>query len=136
LQAFLVEMAFSVTAKVTCTDEARRLPRNTHCLLAGSDSLYLQLKPAIWTLSYLRKRTNCTISLQERHFPGPLRHIEKQHFRWNWATSLLQISSLQSPKFIIDKFTQWLCQRRPTTFDLPAILQKRDCFRTTSNKMI
>jgi len=27
-------------------------------------------------------------------------------------------------------------QRRPTTFDLPAILQKRDCFRTTSNKMI
>jgi len=44
------------------------------CRLA---SLYLQFKPTIWTLSYLHKHTNCTILLQERHFPTPLRHIEK-----------------------------------------------------------
>jgi len=73
-------MAFSMTANVTCTVEERRLLRKPHCLSAGSDSLSLKFKPTIWTLSYLRKHTNCTISLQERHFPTPLRHIEKQEF--------------------------------------------------------
>jgi len=53
-----------------------------------------------------------------------------------WGTLPLQISSLQSPKFNIDKLTQSLGQRRSTTFDLRDILQKRDYFRTTSNKMI
>ena len=136
LQAFLVEMAFSMTANVTITVEERIFLRNPHCLSAGSDSLYLQFKPTIWTLSYLRKHTNCTISLQERHFPTPLRHIEHQQFYWNWPTLPLQSSSHQSPKFNVDKPTQWLGQSGPTTFDLWAILRKRGYFRTTSNKMM
>jgi len=35
-----------MTVNVTCAIEEKRLPRNPHCLLAGSDSLYLQFKPA------------------------------------------------------------------------------------------
>jgi len=31
-----------------------------------------------------------TILLQERHFPIALRHIQKHHFYWNWATSPLR----------------------------------------------
>jgi len=92
-----------MTSNVACTVDQRRLPRIPHCLSASSDSLYLQLNPTIWTISYLRKPTNCTISLQEWHFPAPLRHIEKQQFYWNWATLALQSSSLQSRKFNIDK---------------------------------
>jgi len=111
-------------------------PLATPMLSAGSDSLYLQFKPTIWFLSYLRKHTNCSISLQERHFPTPLRHQEKQQFYWNWATLPLQSISLQSAKCNFDKPTQWLGQRGPTTFDLRVILQKRGYFRTTSNKMI
>jgi len=45
LQAFIVKMALPVTAGITCTVEERRLPRNPHCLSAGSDSPYLQIKP-------------------------------------------------------------------------------------------
>ena len=129
-------MAFSVIANVTCTVEKRRLPRNAHCLSAGSDSFYLQFQPTIWALSYPRKHINCTSSLQERHFPTPLRHTEKQQFYWNWTTLPLHSSSLQSPKFNVDKPTQWQVQGGPATFDLPAILQKRGYFRVTSNKMI
>jgi len=90
----------------------------------------------IWAVSYPRKHTNCTISLQEWHFATPLRHTEKQQFYWNWETLPLQRSSLQPPKFNVDKSTQWLGQRGPTTFDLRAILQKRGNFRATSNKII
>ena len=43
--------------------------------------------------------------LQERHFPTPLRHREKQQLRWNWAMLPLQSSSLQSPKFNVDNPT-------------------------------
>jgi len=114
----------------------KEILRNPHCLSAGPDLLYLQFKPTIWTLSYLRKHTNCTISLQERHFPTPLRYTENQQFCWNWAALPLQSSSFQSPKFNVDKPTQWLGQRGPTTFDLRAILRKRGYFRTTSNKTI
>jgi len=70
------------------------------------------------------------------HFPTPLRYTEKQQFYWNWATLPLQSSSLQSPKFNVDKPTQWPGQRGSITFDLPAILQKRGYFRTIFNKMI
>ena len=74
----------------------------------SSDSLYLLFKLTIWTLRYQRKRTNCTISLDEQYFPTSLCHIEKQQFYWNWSTLLFQISSLQSPKFNINKPTQRL----------------------------
>jgi len=37
-------------------------------------------------------------------------HIEKQQFYWNWATLPLQSSSLQMPKFNVDKPTQWRFQ--------------------------
>jgi len=45
----------------------------------------LPFKPTIWAQSYPRKRTKCTTPLQERHFPTPLRHAEKQPLCWNWA---------------------------------------------------
>ena len=61
-----------------------------YCLLAGTDSFYLQFKPTSWPLNYPRKYTNCTISLQEGHFPTQLRHTEKYQFHWNWATLPLQ----------------------------------------------
>ena len=108
----------SMIVNVTCTVEERRLLRNPHCLLAGSGSLYLQVEPTIWTLSYPRKHTKCTISLQEWHFPPLLGHIEKQQFYWNWAMLPLQSSSLQWTKFIVDKSNQWLSQRGPTTVRL------------------
>ena len=81
---------------------------SSHCLLASSDSLYLLFKLTIWTLRYQRKRTNSTISFDEQCFPTSLCHIEKQQFYWNWSTLLFQISSLQSPKFNINKPTQRL----------------------------
>jgi len=68
VQAFLVGMAFSMTANVTCSIEERRILRNPHCLSSSSDSLYLQFKSTIWALIYPCKHTNCTISLQERTF--------------------------------------------------------------------
>ena len=43
--------------------------------------------------------------LQERHFPTPLRHAEKQQLHWNWTMLPLQSSSLQSPKFNVDNPT-------------------------------
>ena len=86
-----------------------------YCPSAGSDSLYLQFKPTIWTQRCLRKHTNCTISLQERHFPTPLRHTENHQFYWN---------------------TQSLDQRGPTTFDLRAIfgLLPTKWFRLWNNR--
>jgi len=60
--------------------------RNSHCLSADSDSLYLQFKATIWAQSYPCKHTNCIKQLQERHFPKPLHHAEKQLLYWNWAT--------------------------------------------------
>jgi len=81
---------------------------NLTLLSAGSDSLYLQFKPTIWAQSYPRKRTNFTTPLEERHFPKPLRHAEKQQLYWNWATFPLQSSSLQPPKFNVHKPTWWL----------------------------
>ena len=83
-----------------------------------------------------RKHTNCTISLQERYFPPPLRHTQKQQFYWNWVTLPLQSSSLQSPKLNVDKPAQWLGQCGPTAFDPLAILNERGNFRATSNKMV
>jgi len=64
--------------------------RKPRCLSAGSYSLYVQLKPTIWTQSYPRKYTNCTTPLQERHFPAPWRHAEKQQLYWNWEKLSLQ----------------------------------------------
>jgi len=67
----------------------------------------------------------------------PLRHIENTAVLLKLSNVIpLRSSSLQSPKFNIDKPTQWLGQRGPSTFDLRAILQKRGYFRATSNKMI
>jgi len=93
-----------MTANVKYTVEQRRLLQNSHCLSAASDSLYLQFKPIIWAQSYLRKHTNCTTPLQERYFPIPLRHAEKQQFYWNWATLPLQRFSLL-PNINADKPT-------------------------------
>ena len=81
------------------------LPR---CLPSGTDSFYLQFQLTIWALYYPRKHINCTISLQERHLPTPLRHTEKHRFYWNGATLPLQSSSLHSPNFNVDKPTEWL----------------------------
>jgi len=67
-----------MTANVKYTVERRRLLRNSHCLSVGSDALYLQFKPTMWAQSYPRKHTNCTTPLEERHFPTPLHHAEKQ----------------------------------------------------------
>jgi len=75
---FLVGMSFSMTANVQYNVEQRRLLRISHCLTAGSDSLYLQFKSTIWVQNYPRKDTNFTTPLEERHFPMPLRHAEKQ----------------------------------------------------------
>jgi len=74
-----------MTANVRCTVEQRRLSRNSRCVSAGFDSLFLQFKPTIWAQSYLWKHTNCTTPLQERRFPTSLRHAEKQPLYWNWA---------------------------------------------------
>ena len=104
-QAFLVEMTFSMTANVKYTIEQWRLLRNSRCLSAGSDSVHLQFKPIIWARSYPRKHTNCITPLQERHFPTPLRHAEKQQLYWKWATFSLESFSLQPPKFNVDKPT-------------------------------
>jgi len=41
--------------------------------------------------------------LQERHFPAPLRHAEKQQLYWNWEMLPLQSSSLQPPKLNVDR---------------------------------
>jgi len=51
---FLVEMTFSMTANVKCT------------LSPSTDSLFAV---QVYYLSYPRKHTNCSISLQEHHFP-------------------------------------------------------------------
>jgi len=75
-------MNFSIIASVKYIVEQRRLLRNSHCLSAGTDSLYLQFQPTIWALNYPRKRTNCTNPLQERHFPTPLCHAEKEQLYW------------------------------------------------------
>jgi len=92
-------------ANVQYTVEHRRLLRKSHCLSAGTDSLYLQFKPTIWAQSFPRKHTNFATPLQECHFPIPLRHAEKQKLYWNWATLPLQSSSLQPPKFNVHKPT-------------------------------
>jgi len=65
----------------------------------------LQFKPTVWAQSYSRKHTKCTTPLQERHFPTPLCHAEKQPLYWNWAKLSLQSSLLYSPKFNVDKPT-------------------------------
>jgi len=77
-----------MTANVKYTVEQRTLLRNSHCLSVDSDSIYLQLKPTIWSLSYPHKHTNCTIP---RFKPTPLRHAEKQQVYWNWATLLCRV---------------------------------------------
>jgi len=68
----------AANVKYTTDTEQRKLLRNSRCLSAGSDSFYLQFKLTIWAQSYSRKHTNCTTLLQQRHFPTPLRHAEKQ----------------------------------------------------------
>jgi len=73
-------------ANVQYTVEQRSLQRSSHCLSAGSDSLYLQFKPTLWAQSYPRKHTNLTTQLQERNFPMPLRHAEKEQLYWHWTT--------------------------------------------------
>ena len=77
--SFFVEMNFSLTANVKHTIE-QRLLRNSHCLWARSDSLYLQFKPTICAQSHPRNRTIRTTPLQERHFSTPLCHAKKQPF--------------------------------------------------------
>ena len=114
--------------------------------LARFDSLYLLFKLIIWILYYLRKRTNCTISLEERHFPTSLCHIEKQQFYWNWSTLLFQISSLQSPNFNINKPTQRLASVGqllltnglfPKTWLLPDHFQQNDVgYKTTDSQVL
>ena len=81
--------------------------RKPCCLSAGSYSLYLQMKPTIWAQSCPWKYTNCTTSLQERHFPAPLRHTKKQQLYWNWKKLSLQCSSLQPPKLLIGPPNDW-----------------------------
>jgi len=76
-------MNFSTTANIQYAVEQQSLLRSSHCLSTSSDSLYLQFKPTIWTQSYPHKHTNFTTSLQESHFPIPLRHAEKQQLYWN-----------------------------------------------------
>jgi len=49
--SFLVQMTSSMTANVRHTGEKRRHLRNPRCPLAGSDSPWLQFKPAICHLS-------------------------------------------------------------------------------------
>jgi len=87
----------------------KEILRNPHCLSAGSDSLYLQFKPTIWTLSHLRKHINCTISLQERQH-----HYATQKTSSSTVTenvTFAKLFTLQSPKFNVDKPTQRLGQR-------------------------
>jgi len=43
--------------------------------------------------------------LQERHFPAPLSHAEKQQLYRNWEKLSLQSSSLQPPKRNVDRPT-------------------------------
>jgi len=100
-------MNFSVTANIKHTVEQKKLLRNSRYPSSGSDSHYLQFKPTIWAQSSPRKHTNCTTPLQKRHFPTSLRHAEKQPLYWNWATFLLQSSSLQLPNFNVDKPIWW-----------------------------
>jgi len=97
-----------MTVKVKCTVEQRNqnpakptLPIGWHWFTL----LYLQFKPTIWALNYPRKHINCTISLQEGHFPIPLSHAEKHHFYWNRTTSPLQSSSPHPPKCNVEKPT-------------------------------
>jgi len=69
-----------MTANTKYAVERKRLLQNSCCLSAGSDSLYLQLKPTIRAQSYPPKHTNCTTALQQRYFPTPLRHdMQKSH---------------------------------------------------------
>ena len=66
-------------------------------LSAGIDSpLFLHFKPTTWALNFPRKLTNRIISNQERRI---------RQFCWNWARLPLQNSSLQPPKFDVDKQT-------------------------------
>jgi len=37
------------------------------------------------------KRSNCTSPLQERHFPTPSCHTEKQSLYWKWAAYLCRV---------------------------------------------
>jgi len=76
---------------------------HTKTISAGSYSLYLQFKLTIWAQNYPRKHINCTTPIQERHYPRPLRHAEKQPLYWKWAKLSLQSSSLQPPKPNVDK---------------------------------
>jgi len=73
----------------------------TKTISAGSYSLYLQFKLTIWAQSYQRKHINCTIPLQERHFPTPLRNAEKQPLYWKWPKLCLQSSSPQPPNLML-----------------------------------
>jgi len=57
----------------------------------------------IWAQSYPRKHTNCITLVQERYFPKPLRHAEKSNCVEIGPTLPLQSSSLQPPKFNVDK---------------------------------
>jgi len=90
-----------MTGNVKYTVEQRIRLRNSHCLWAAHrlalifctcSSTYI-----IWTLSHLRKHTNCTTPLQQSHFPTQLCHAEKWQLRWNRATLPLQSSSLHPP---------------------------------------
>jgi len=56
--------------------------RNPHCLFVGKDWLYLQFKPTIWALNYLRKHMH---DLPSRTWFSDIRwrHTEKNQFYWN-----------------------------------------------------
>jgi len=97
-------MNFSITANIQYTVEHRTLLRNSHCLSAGSDSLYLQFKPTIWTQSYPRKH-NFATRLQERHILTTLRHTEKTAFVPKLSNVPLQSSLLPPLKFNVGKPT-------------------------------
>jgi len=76
-------MTFSMTVNVKGTVEYESHTfYETHIadISAATDSLYLQYKLTTCVLTYPRKYTNCTISLQECHFPIPIRHTEKHQF--------------------------------------------------------
>jgi len=78
-------MNFSITANVKYTVEQRRLLRNSCCLSAGSDSLYLQFKPTIWA-KFTHANTPTALPCFKNVSLTPLRYAEKQLLYWNRAT--------------------------------------------------
>jgi len=107
--SFLVEMDFSLTANVKYAVE-QRLLRNSNCLWASSDSLYLQFKPTICAQSHPCNRILRTIRLQERHFPAPLCHANNSRFIKTEQRYLFRVFHLnrQTSVLITDKPTECL----------------------------